>query len=1146
MDHRAADRQSSDFSPTVACKICGSPRLEPYRMRSDGVNVLRCLNCGMGMVQEHPADLARLYNDAYYTSENGSANGYADYSLTAEHGVAWAASLIRLLAPHGRILDIGCADGHLLKKLQLSHDCYGIEVNPKMAALCRSAGIEIIGSDIYDPTLGKKYKGSFDVVSAVAVFEHLCDLKAAVRIALDLLRSNGILLFEVPLMSSQHSSDIWFKSSLEHIYYPNEESLKYLFERILDAPLIGNEVVIEDYGSTFIGLVPKDRGRGKELLEQYNNLFHRPISELKKPDERRFRFLLDCVHAARTTPEHLDLVKDLDLIELNSALFQRLTSLWRRDADRRDAVVGELRHANKTIEEQQAELRQQQAELRQQQAELRQQQAELHQRQAELHTLSEEKERLLATITEQENELQIFRTSKLQRLRSTILYERFSLRKLMKIAYLGIALATPKPLRNRLRLAIQQMRPRLKKFTHQRANIQELKNEPWPADKPLVSVIIPCFNYGRYVEEAVDSVLSQTFQDFEIIVVDGGSTDSETIAVMRSFQKPKTTVYLREGRHLVGDNRNFGINRARGKYICCLDADDKLKPTYLEKALFLLENYAYDLVSTSVQHFGASELDYEVPPNPSLDQITKYNQFSTVAVFSKSLWHKARGYHDWGVGEEHVSEDWDLWVRMMALGARATNIPETLMLYRRHHCETLSTAAKAPPLGRQIIQICHFNKKLLSRRNHRLSEKRNAAIVEVDDPFKNIVNRDRRESTKPSLLFALPFVITGGADTVLLGVAEYLAANSFELSVITTIPTDATLGDNTPRYEAITKQIYHLPKFLQNQRHWRDFLFYLIASRQMDVLFLAGSAFVYDLLPEIKERFPHLRVVDQLFNEFGHIENNRKYSQQIDLHVVANETIKKVLIERFGEDPNRIRVVVHGVDVKHRFNPENTEVKPLASPALLQDKFVVSFIGRFSEEKCPSTFVKIADRLRNEENLHFVMIGNGPEYQGIKREIAARQLEHKVYSPGFVPEMRPYVKISGVVVIPSRIEGIPIILMESLALGVPVVASNVGGIPSIVRDGFNGFVCESSDIEGFVKRIRQIAADDRLRNTLRANARQSAVQHLDVDNTNREYHDLLLALIRGENPQNGAFRDAALNGSPDLDESRAGAMGASV
>src|ERR1700758_5129949 len=127
--------------PIFCCNVCGSSRFEQYRVRSDGVNVLRCRNCGLGMVEQRPADLSSFYADSYYASAAEPEHGYSDYSYTAEHGVAWAASLVQLIAPHGRVLDIGCADGHLLKKLRASHQCYGIEVNPKMAALCKNAEI---------------------------------------------------------------------------------------------------------------------------------------------------------------------------------------------------------------------------------------------------------------------------------------------------------------------------------------------------------------------------------------------------------------------------------------------------------------------------------------------------------------------------------------------------------------------------------------------------------------------------------------------------------------------------------------------------------------------------------------------------------------------------------------------------------------------------------------------------------------------------------------------------------------------------------------------------------------------------------------------------------------------------------------------
>lgn len=570
---------------------------------------------------------------------------------------------------------------------------------------------------------------------------------------------------------------------------------------------------------------------------------------------------------------------------------------------------------------------------------------------------------------------------KQERLRNVILYESWSLRKVAKIIYLLAVLATPESLRRPLRPFVHRLKRTVESAARLRFRVERPEQTPWPQDSPLISVVIPCFNYGRYVEGAVHSILSQTFQDLEIILVDGGSTD-DTRLFLQSFQKPKTRIYLREGYHLLGDNRNFGISQAKGKYICCLDADDRLRPTYLEKALFLLETYRYDIVSTSVQCFGGSDAIWQVAPKPSLEQITQGNQFSVVAVFARTMWEKAGGYHDAGEGKDLVAEDWNLWVRMMALGARATNISEALMLYRIH-AASMSKQPQVRPWTEQAESIRTFNEEYLARKNYRLSKKRNAAIVQVRNPYRNLAASYRKQEKKPSILLALPYMITGGADTVFLGMAEHLAAKGFDLSVVTTEPVEASFGDNSARYEAITKQVYHLYKFLDEESRWRDFLFHLIETRRVDILLLAGSPYIYGLLPQIKQRFPGISVVDHLFNEHGHIQENRKYASSIDAHVVVNNVIKEVLIDHFGESEGKIRVIMPGIDVDGRFNPENTKADDVVPSAFVpQNKFIAIFIGRFSEEKAPARFVEIANLLRGESRFHFVMLGDGPQYAG--------------------------------------------------------------------------------------------------------------------------------------------------------------------
>jgi glycosyltransferase involved in cell wall biosynthesis len=642
------------------------------------------------------------------------------------------------------------------------------------------------------------------------------------------------------------------------------------------------------------------------------------------------------------------------------------------------------------------------------------------------------------------------------------------------------------------------------------------QQQKWNSKKPLVSVVIPCFNYGQYVEQAIDSVLNQTFQDFEIIVVDGGSTDNQTINILKSLNKAKTTIYYREGRHLVGDNRNFGIKKAKGKYICCLDADDKIKPTYLEKALFLLETSNYDLVGTSVQCFENSHKIWHTMAHPTLKELVRANHISTVAVFSKKIWEKANGYYDYGIGKDYVAEDWDLWVRMMAKGARVMNIAEPLMLYRVRGKDTsLSSHSESLSFQEQGKVIELFNQRYLTREAYQISDQVNQTEYQVMNGKINLINsyfKQRQKQERKKILFALPFLITGGADTILLQIAQHLSENSFDISVMTTIKTDPNqFGDNTPKYEKITQEIYHLYNFLEDQNKWKDFVYYYLESRQIDILFIVGSAYFYDLLPELKKDFPNLKIVDQLFNEYGHIANNRKYAKLIDMNILASQIIQDILLQEYQESDKKTRVLVHGVDTQTEFNPVNIDQQVIRN-IIPQDKFIVSYMGRFSEEKCPLKFIDIVNKLRDHKDIYFLMLGNGSEYESAKLKISKLGLHDKIYVPGFVDDNKPFLKATDLLIIPSRIEGIPIILMEALSLGVPVVASKIGGIPDIITDEYNGFVYDPNNTDDFVNKIIEVYSDKNLQNQLKINARNYAEEKLDISKMNNEYLNIFLDL----------------------------------
>jgi len=195
---------------------------------------------------------------------------------------------------------------------------------------------------------------------------------------------------------------------------------------------------------------------------------------------------------------------------------------------------------------------------------------------------------------------------------------------------------------------------------------------------PRVSVVIPCYNHGAYLDEAVDSVLRQTFADFEIVIVDDGSNDPATVSLFQRFDRPKTRV-LHTANLGVACARNEGIRSARGAYILPLDADDSLEVTYLEKAVAILDaRPEVGIVYCDQQMVGEGE---GICNMPAYDPVTLLfdNLILSCALYRKSDWKKVGGYSSKFI---YGWEDWDFWVSMSRLNIEVSKIPEMLYFYR--------------------------------------------------------------------------------------------------------------------------------------------------------------------------------------------------------------------------------------------------------------------------------------------------------------------------------------------------------------------------------------------------------------------------------------------------------------------------------
>jgi len=634
----------------------------------------------------------------------------------------------------------------------------------------------------------------------------------------------------------------------------------------------------------------------------------------------------------------------------------------------------------------------------------------------------------------------------------------------------------------------------------------------WPEHRPLVSVIITCFNYAHYIDEAIESVIKQTFESIEIIVVEGGSSDQASRIHAANLDRTRVRVLMQGGAYRAGANRNFGISQALGKYICCLDADDKLAPTYIEKSAYILESSQVDVVSAAQQCFGMDNSTFWVLTRPSLEDLLSNNNVLTCAVFRRDLWEKSGGFRDTDRSiTGHVHEDWSYWVRLAALGARFYNMSRDPMLLYRVHSISLSRSTDVLSMSQQRSLIREINKDVINEVSISVSHKLSAKTLHPHSDVTAARNSIAGRQHKYTILLAVPYLALGGAERLLSSILQYMSQKAVRFIVITSIPLESHMGNTQTWFEKATYEIYNLPLFLPNEL-WDHFLYYMIENKDVDLVWLAGSAFLYSNLNRIKSRYPNLPVVDLIFNTVGHTENNRLRRSEIDHIIVENNQVLKWFLDD-GVSRNKLSLMESGIDVQ-AVRPEMRSDDIRASFTTTQEEVLVAFFGRWSPEKNPLLFIEIARKIYGKTAVKFMMSGTGPMKEAVESEIAASNFPIGYFNLlGEVDETIPYIATADLVMITSSFDGRPIVALEALACGTPVIASRVGGLPDLIEDRVTGWLCNPEEVDSFCAALTEACANREKLAEISLNARSYAEKNLNVDIMCEKYESLFVKLI---------------------------------
>jgi len=632
---------------------------------------------------------------------------------------------------------------------------------------------------------------------------------------------------------------------------------------------------------------------------------------------------------------------------------------------------------------------------------------------------------------------------------------------------------------------------------------------------PSVSILLPVYNGERYLREAVESLLNQTYPHFELVILNDGSTD-RTEEIILSYDDPRI-VYVKNRANLgIVKTLNKGITLAKGEYIARMDADDIALPQRLEKQIdYLQADSDCDAVFTKIakideasRRIGVWDADQQnVRHAQIVGALPQGNVLAHPTVMIRSELLKKYRYDYRAEG----SEDYNLWLRLAADGCRLEKIEEELLLYRVHEDSITQqsirgiAALKKECRARSYFLLercrqrrCHsFERRVLKKVLH---DGFTMMKMKIKRPLRKVVTGVGR-----LLWYVRPRTIPDGEILFVFGNADMGGAQRVQLALLEALKDyqSVTLFDSKSRDEHFLNR-YRAYTTIRDLSVFSDavlgrwlvsgYLQKMVEKSPVKVVFGSFSGLFYDIVAGIDTR-------KTLFVDLFHAcDNNIEYYsleslKRLDTRIVIDEKTRECLYRLYDktgaeESAKEKTILVHnGVRV-----PDICPDKPE------REALNLLFVGRDVPIKRVDIVRKTAKRMPEES---FVLAGVSPHPDDPPNVSAA----------GETGDLAPYYTEANALLLASVREGFPMAVMEAMAYGVIPVCTDVGGISTHIRHGQNGFLIDPAQseamiVEDFVKILKRLKEDRALKARMSREAYAYARKHFDIRNFEATYRRL--------------------------------------
>ncbi len=609
-----------------------------------------------------------------------------------------------------------------------------------------------------------------------------------------------------------------------------------------------------------------------------------------------------------------------------------------------------------------------------------------------------------------------------------------------------------------------------------------------PDAAPFVTIITPFHDAAEHFEATAESVLQQSFQQWEWLIIDDGSTDPRSLEVLRRYDAldPRIRV-IRQDNAGPSAARNTAFREARCEFVAQIDADDLLEPTAIEKWLWCLLSYPeYAFAKGYSVGFQAEEYLWTKGFHTAKEFLA-HNMVQPNCMVRRSVHAAVGGYDE---ANREGFEDWDFWLRSASKGYWGGTVPEFLDWYRRRESHG-DRWANWDGAARQEAFRAELKKRYPALWSGGMPEVQVGQTTAFEAVPDDVPCENRLAETRSRALFVLPWMTMGGSDRFGLDVLRQLAARDWQVTVATTLHGS---NDWSHEFERHTPDVFVLENFLRT-RDYPRFLRYLIASRGIDVVFISHSLFGYLLLPYLRAHCPSATFVD-----YCHIEEREwlnggyprfgvGYQELLDLNIVSSRHLRHWMADR-GADPERIEVCYTSIDPDEWRRDDAARLRLRHELGIDGDACVLIYPARLCDQKRPRLFAETLRRLRRDGRRFVALVaGDGPDRGWLEGFVRKHGLHDCVRMLGRLPagRVREAMSASDVLFLPSEWEGIALSVYEAMAAGLVVVGSDVGGQSELV-DGDTGFLVPSGDekaeLEEFVRILGQCIDDPALRRQL--------------------------------------------------------------